>query len=130
MLLPNGKVLVAAGSYGGVLLASAELYDSVSGVWSETGSLFAARTTHTATLLPNGTVLVVGGYTEKAVYLASAELYDPSTGRWLDTARLNTGRWEHTAALLLDGSVLVAGGQDVHKRAVTSSELYLSLDER
>src|SRR5690349_15870174 len=53
-LLQNGKVLVAGGlGYGGYL-ASAELYDPVTGTWMATGSLAAARTDHTATLLPNG----------------------------------------------------------------------------
>src|SRR5438046_10002891 len=57
-LLPNEKVLVAGGSDGNSLLASAELYDPTSGTWSATGSLVFARNRHTATLLPNGKVLV------------------------------------------------------------------------
>src|SRR5436190_16718333 len=60
-LLPNGKVLVAAG-YNGGSLASAELYDPASGIWTATGSLASARYAHTATLLQNGKVLVAGGY--------------------------------------------------------------------
>ena len=64
---------------------------------------------HTATLLPNGKVLVAGGYLE-AASLASAELYDPATGTWSATGSLATGARNHTATLLPNGKVLVAGG--------------------
>ena len=60
-LLPNGKVLVAAGESMVAVLSSAELYDPASGTWTATGSLGTARSDHTATLLPNGKVLVAGG---------------------------------------------------------------------
>jgi len=62
-------------------MTSAELYDSASGTWTATGSLVTARDAHTATLLPNGKVLVAGGRGTTGV-LASAELYDPATGAW------------------------------------------------
>jgi hypothetical protein len=106
-LLPNGKVLVAAG-YNGSYLASAELYDPASGTWSATGSLATARYLHTATLLPNGKVLVAGG--DNGVSLASAELYDPESGSWTATGSLVTPRDSHTATLLAEGKVLMAGG--------------------
>ena len=63
-LLRNGKVLVAGGTvtpYGGLSFSSAELYDPATGSWSTTGSLNNGRASHTATLLPNGKVLVAGG---------------------------------------------------------------------
>jgi N-acetylneuraminic acid mutarotase len=67
------------------------------------------RKGHTATLLRNGKVLVVGGY-QYFSQLASAELYDPASGTWSATGSLNLRRDAHTATLLPDGKVLVAGG--------------------
>ena len=80
-----------------------------SGTWTATGSLATARFRHTATLLPNGKVLVAGGY-DIGSYLASAELYDPASGTWTATGSLATARYAHTATLLPNGKVLVAGG--------------------
>ena len=79
-----------------------------SGTWTETGSLNTARDQHTATLLPNGKVLVAGGMA--TARLASAELYDPASGTWTATGSLATARYDHTATLLPNGKVLVAGG--------------------
>ena len=100
-LLPNGKVLVAAGQFDPFhILASAELYDPATGVWSSTGSLAEARIGHSATLLPNGKVLVVGG-SGLAGNLGSAELYDPATGVWSSTGSLLEARGDYTATLWL-----------------------------
>src|SRR5437773_2140456 len=78
--------------------------------FEETGSLATARILHTATLLPNGKVLVAGGYNNDNPELASAELYDSASGTWSATGSLNTARYAHTATLLPNGKVLVAGG--------------------
>ena len=104
-------------------LSSTELYDSVNGTWSATGSLAIARIYHTATLLLNGMVLVAGGLGATGFALDSAELYDPATGTWAATGSL-TARFGHTATLLLDGKVLVAGGQGSNFIGLTSAELY------
>ena len=85
--------------------------------------LSTARRWHTATLLPNGKVLVAGGY--NGAYLASAELYDPATETWSPTGSLAAARRNHTATLLPNGMVLVAGGTTSSNDApLASAELY------
>ena len=76
----------------------------------------------TATLLPNGKVLVAGGSGDGV--LASAELYDPATGKWTATGRLNAGHERHTATLLPNGDVLVAAGYGNPLNEVDTAELY------
>jgi Galactose oxidase, central domain len=111
-LLPSGKVLVAGGladrPYHRTYLNSAELYDPAAGTWAAIDSLGTARFEHTATLLPSGKVLVVGGY--NSGNLSNAELYDPAAGTWTATGSLGTARRAPTATLLPSGQVLVAGG--------------------
>src|SRR5436190_2355296 len=79
--------------------------------WVPTGSLVTARSRHTATLLPNGKVLVAGGNHGHAAS-SSAELYDPATGTWTVTGSMGTARLRHTATLLRTGKMLVAGGEN------------------
>lgn len=123
-LLPDGEVLVSAGVFGpnrSDYTASAELYNPTAGTWTFTGSLVAARYSHAATLLPNGKVLVSGGFALSGA-LASAELYDPATGMWTATGSLNAARSGHTQTVLSHGIVLVAGGSN--GAALASAELY------
>ncbi len=140
-LLPDGKVLAAGGcahvgSNGSctAIGATAELYDPHTGTWASTGSMTTRRFDDTATVLPDGQVLVGGGCdTAEHVYacsrsLATAELYDPGAGRWAAVASMATPRASHTATLLPTGHVLVAGGYTTccgdSAPATTSSELY------
>jgi hypothetical protein len=133
-LLASGKVLVVGGSNGGncsstnlTTLDSAELYDPVTGSWSVTGSLKQPRTNHTATLLPSGRVLVVGGVAAtvgRFHTIGTAELYDPVTRTWSFTGNLIAQRAYHTATLLQNGKVLVTGGCCGGSGALASAELY------
>ena len=116
-LPPNGKVLVVGGEHieefvGYVYLRTAEIYDPATGRWRATAPMPAPRNIHTATLLPNGTVLVVGGQdaSEPGAIHKTALIYDPVTEQWTSTGSMAIGRLYHTATLLPNGKVLVAGG--------------------
>jgi Galactose oxidase, central domain/Kelch motif len=126
-LLPDGTVLVAGGhnpSPATASLASAEIYDPAAGTWSPTGSLATGRSDHTATLLPDGKVLVAGGFAGvPESELASAEIYDPVSKLWSSTGNLATARAGQTATLLANGTVLIAGGFG-SAGALNSAELY------
>ena len=118
-LLPDGRVLVTGGgsSYASeVDLASAEVYDPRTGTWTAVAAMTLARQGHSATLLPDATVLVAGGRQwvpvdggASTIDLAAAELYDPATGSWTATTEMPEHRDESTATLLLDGRVLFVG---------------------
>ncbi len=83
-----------------------------SGGFSTTGSMNVARDGHTATLLANGEVLVIGGFNYTNGYLASAELYNPAKGKWTLTGSMSFPHAGYGVVLLQNGEVLVAGGYD------------------
>ena len=123
-LLTNGMVLLSGG-FNGSSLASTELYDPATGQMATSGaSVFnTARSAHTATLMPDGKVLVAGGQGNGG-YLASAEMYNPATGTWATNGALGTARYLPTATLLPNGKVLFAGGYN-GSNFLFSSELYV-----
>jgi Kelch motif len=116
----RAAILVAVGA---VLLVVLVIAGSllVHRPFSPTGSMVAARSQHTATLLSDGRVLIVGGDGgAESQFLDSAELYDPKTGTFSATGSMTTGRSGQTATLLADGRVLIIGGIP----GLTSAELY------
>jgi hypothetical protein len=89
-------------------------------------SLNAPRVRHTATVLNNGMVLIVGGNDNIDLKtLVSNQLYNPATGAFSFTGSMKVGRYAHTATLLKNGLVLVVGGEDrVTFQTFSSAELY------
>jgi hypothetical protein len=117
-LLAGGKVLFAGGQGADyrTILASAELYDPSTGVFTLTGGMTTPRAGHSATLLPDGRVLIAGGSSS-----FSAELYDPSTGIFTATGGM-VSPVNGTAVLLANGRVLIA--HDSTAPSPTLAELY------
>jgi len=105
---------------------STVLADHPSATWTSTGSMHIGRWAHTATLLPNGQVLVAGGCQLSCVLSASAELYNPHTGTWTTTGSMNIARAYHRATLLPNGTVLVEGGCSTQSCTsyTSSAEIY------
>ena len=140
-LLTNGLVLLTGGwGEDCGFFASAELYDVVTGRFTATGSMSRRRTDHSATLLPDGTVLIAGGVScdpQQCISTidASTEVFDPSAGSFTPTAMMSVGRDGHSATALDDGTVLVAGGHFAdsvsdpccfaNHRNLASAELYV-----
>lgn len=104
---------------GAVMAPGAE---AATDTWSPAGALATARRSHSATLLPSGELLVVGGLDSSNTPLASAELYDPASDTWSAAGSLATARFLHSATLLPTGKVLVVGGSG--GGLLASAELY------
>lgn len=136
-LLPDGRILVTGGEDTGFIYAdefpntaSTALYDPPTDTWSRPAPLREPRTHHTATTLPDGRVLTVGGYGRKTdpststnPTLGSVEIYDPSSGAWSSGAALPTARANHSAVLLPSGKVLIVGGF-TERDLLTSAQIY------
>lgn len=128
--LNSGKILVVGGASsivsgatstedpgGGItsLTAVSELYDPASASFNLTGSLAVARFLHSAVLLPDGKVLIVGGEDQQHAAAQTAELYDPASGTFTPAGTMHLPRKGTSTATLISGTgeparVLVYGG--------------------
>ena len=129
-LLPDGRVLIAGGfreeGTSEVAIASAEIFDPSTNRFINTNNMKEPRDGHTATLLPNGQVLLVGGWNQSG-RTSTAELYDPQTGKFEYTGSMMAPRQGMTATLLKNGQVLIAGGDSARSIQQLTAELYDSV---
>jgi hypothetical protein len=125
--LPDGRVLVAGGGYGGLVYNVAEIYDPTTDAWSSTGNMTYPREYATSVTLGDGTILLAGGSSGTA-YINWTDRYDPTSGTWADPGSLANGREFHTMTLLADGGrALVVGGANTYLTA--SAELFSLLGQ-
>ncbi|MCM2303486.1 MAG: fibronectin type III domain-containing protein [Elusimicrobia bacterium] len=130
-LLSTGDLLIVGGvDHGGTTLSTSVIFAASRGsaLINSANPMTVARASHTATLMTNGCVLVVGGNaaaTDAAVPVPtnSANIYNPATGNWGPVTvgpsiNLATARFNHTATLLNDGRVLICGGQNTNADGV------------
>ena len=122
-LLSDGRVLIIGGVDSNGLLGSTEFYNPSSvpaPSFSAGPALMRARSGHSATMLSDGKILIVGGESS-----GSAEIFDPATQSFsLASGSLNTPRQYHSAALLNSGKVLIAGGVVGTNTTLISAEIY------
>ncbi len=151
-LLPDGSVVLTGGFADPLTAPSLLALDSAEAFVNDAvlpmNNLKTARAKHTATVLPNGAVLVIGGVGRGDVNsgdnksgdnkssgnksldissyraLAEVEYWDGATRQWTRRESMRTPRYAHTATLLADGRVLVAGGINDQEQALNSTELY------
>jgi WD40 repeat protein len=115
--------IVAVGIVAAAAFHSSTLAAQSNGSLTSAASMLEARSGHTATLLPNGKVLIAGGMRRNQDFYKSAELYDPATGRFQRTGEMGIARVGQVAVLLRSGKVLIAGGWIGHG-ATDEAELY------
>lgn len=121
------RVLVVGGSAkeGGTVPARrSEIYDAKTGKFTDGPELVRDRMAHTATPLPEGRVLLVGGWsTSDNRTTRQAEVWDPAKNAFLPAGNLEHGRHDHVAVRLKDGRVLAAGGKEAPAREGVESPL-------
>lgn len=123
--LPDNRILVTGGlDAGGTPQATAEVFDPNTGMFNSltVPGGFPARAGHTHCLLPNGNVLIAGGF-DAANNPVNAYLFDPSTNTFTDTGS-SVDRVDHTANLLVNGICVLAGGQTTGGTALSSVDFY------
>lgn len=131
VVLPNGKVFVVGGynetnKVESDYLRTAEIFDPEKGTWEKvTAEMSIGRYEPAVGLLPNGKVLIAGGYSSIQKQLKTAEVFDPTTGTFEKlSAEMAVARDELAYATLSDGEILLAGGYNETGRTLSSAEVF------
>jgi hypothetical protein len=127
-VLKNGKILIVGGMISAegaeINSSTAEIFDPKTGTFSVTGTMNQERAGHTATLLPDGNVLIAGGFDSNG-FLSSSELYLSDKGEFVEVeSEMSEKRAAHTATLLKSGDVLVVGGVNGSEKSNQLADIY------
>jgi N-acetylneuraminic acid mutarotase len=127
-LLADGRAFVAGGFAGDDREAfpfhTTEFFDPSTNRFTRGPDMSQGRSGHTATLLSDGRVFIMGGWTDAAGTFGTAEIDDPSGSRAPQTLAPITARAAHTATTLRDGRILIVGGVDRNDVELASAELF------
>jgi hypothetical protein len=135
-LLNDGRVLIVGGRDNNCTgncdvysLRTAEIFDPSTGLFTPTADLHISRYGHTATLLPDGRVLILGGESTEVIEdgsdeVKTTEIYDPASGQFSLGPELILGRSSHTATWLNCGKILLAGGYRVSGFGTERTEIF------
>lgn len=120
--LANNKIIVMGGNNGLIsdykYYNSCQLYNTAGNSWESSASMKYSRADFMTAVLPDGTVLAIGGNNENQYGLLSTEIYDYTNNKWDTTANLQTSHYMGASVVLNNGTVLVAGGSN------TKTEIY------
>ena len=125
-LLPDGRVLIAAGLSGSSPTEQCEIYDPASATSALIAPLHLARYEHQAVALSDGRVMVSGGRNGgwNGSYFNETEIYDPTTNAWTVVGDMYQSRMRAVLAQFGDGSILSAAGRNTPTSAAPGSELF------
>jgi len=127
--MPGGEVFIVGGN-GDPLVEDKQAAPTrvvekfADGAVTQMPEMGVARARHSATVMPNGALMVMGGLGVTQQAQASVELWDPTQARWLTLAPLRQARAGHVSTLLPDGRVLVAGGEDAQGLDLQTTEIF------
>jgi hypothetical protein len=126
VLLKDGRVLIVSGGETRLV----EIFEPTTRLFDLAGLMLHVRGGPTATVIPDGRVLIAGGFTAfgptdpEPPVTESAELFDPVSGKSQPTGSLSMARYRHSAVTLPDGRIALLGGYGVDGQVLSSVEIY------
>lgn len=109
--LLDGRVFVTGGNYNARVLRSSEIYDAARDLWTPVQPMPRGRTQFSIATLPDGSVLVAGGFQQDGAMTRTTLIYEPREDRWVSGPEMREVRLNHSMVKLPDGDLLFFGGE-------------------